>query len=891
MKISKIDVVIILILLFIFHSLLFNNYLLANDLDYQFSDTIAKFFSPPFTWRDFLVSDGLGEFTTFTLWSWPYTLLYGLLSKAGMDFSLLVKLLGVIPSLLFGFYGMKKLCFLYGIKDWAYAIATLLYLTNTYILLLIDGGQIGLVLAYGLIPLIFVSYKKYFEVNSFKNLFPSIGLIIILSYFDIRMCFLIFLLILADGVQGLILSRNIRKIKSYLFAGGLSLVFLIGAHLFWIWPSIFTKSPQLPITYNRVSQVDFLSFANISHAFYLLQPHWPKNIFGKIDPIRPEFIFIPILVFLAPLLRKKDSILSFWLIISLISVLLIKGINEPFAQIYPWLFAHIPGFSFFRDPTKFFFLLALSYSVLVGFTAQEILNSSRIRPLVKKMFILTILLYLIVLTRPVFNNQTTGLFSKPENVPEYLNLASFIKNENNFSRILWIPKKPSLGYYSTPHPSLNAIDLASKRPFSAGVVGTYETLNFLREATYSGQLLGLAGVSHIVYPYLDPKRDEINTDNVVYHYQFLDQLSNLSWTNGRNKLVSVPTIDVKEYQDRFFIAPNIWWVIGSDDLYKKFVENSSLKLSKNALVFIEQYSGLGKRIEELKNIKIILNKKTSIDLAASFIDPESLMFPAKSLDFEPNVSGWWKREAADLVRWRDFLQNKYGLDNQDFDLGGGWAVAEGDRSLLVKEKKLEKNKMILARVMESSRSGELTFMQDEEIVGKINTKTNVKQEGNVRWFEVGKLFSNDNLIILTSGDINVINSLAILSTEDWNKYKDKGGELQKEGLVSNFDEGMLQSYATVQYKMINPTKYQVSIKNITQPSMLVFSENFDSLWKLDKKFSLPVYSFLNGFFIEKDGNYLLEFEPQLYVPVGVVLSLLSISLLVMFIIISRKKRR
>lgn len=889
MKISKIDLIIIFILLFIFHTLFINSYLLANDLDYQFSDVLPKFLSMPFTWRDFLVGDGLGEFTTFTLWSWPYALLYGLLSKIGLDFSMLVKVLGVFPALLLGFYGMKKICSIYQIKGWACGIATLFYLSNTYILLLIDGGQIGLALAYGIVPLVFVSYKKYFEDHHTKNLFLSVGLTLILSFFDIRIIFLVFLLILADAIQALIFKKGF--LKYYLLAGFVTVVFLTGAHLFWILPSMLTKSPQLPATYAREAQVSALSFANISHAFYMLQPHWPKNIFGMIDPVKPEFVFIPILVFLAPFLKKLDRSIFFWLIISVLSIILIKGTNEPFSQIYPLLFTHVPGFSFFRDPTKFFFLLALSYSILIGFTIREILNRPEIRPIIKKLFIAAILLYLITLIKPVFSNQTTGLFSKPEYLSEYLNLAGNIRNENNFSRILWVPKKTSLGYYSTLHPSLNAVDLARKRPFAAGVVGTYETLNFLREATFSGQLLGLAGVSRIVYPYLDSKRDEINSDKVDYYYQFLNQLSNLAWTNGRNKSLPIPTIDLKEYQDRFFVVPNIWWIIGSDDLFKKSAENPSLKLSKNLLIFAEQYPDLGKSIDKLRGYKIVLNKKTLIDLAASFINSGDIIFPATSLGFAPNASGWWKRETADFISWRDFLQNKYGLDNQDFDLSGGWAIAEGDKNLSINDKRVVNNRIILARAMESSRSGELVFLQDEKIIGKINTKLDNKQASNVRWFEVGKLLSSNNLTIVTSGDINVINSLAMLSEDEWNQYKIKSEKMQKQGLISNFDEGKIGNSASLEYVRINPTKYRVNIQNLTQPGMLIFSENFDNLWKLDKKAALPAYGFLNSFFIEKNGDYMLEFEPQSYVPLGVILSSISIFLLLVSIVASQRNRR
>ncbi len=71
------------------------------------------------------------------------------------------------------------------------------------------------------------------------------------------------------------------------------------------------------------------------------------------------------------------------------------------------------------------------------------------------------------------------------------------------------------------------------------------------------------------------------------------------------------------------------------------------------------------------------------------------------------------------------------------------------------------------------------------------------------------------------------------------------------------------------------TKYKVYVSNLTSPKLIVFSSTFHPGWKLNGESSIPVYGFLNGFRVEKEGEYILEFEPQKWVYPGLILSLIT----------------
>lgn len=815
--------------------------------------------------------EGMGEYSVFTLWSYPFTVISGLLAKLGLGFALQERILWVIPFLIIGILSIWKISRELDLSNYAKFIAALFYLTNTYILLVVDGGQLSIALGYAFLPLSFLAIKNAITKDLKEGILAGLS-IWLLGIFDIRLIYILFLLCLIYFLYFLFLRREGRFawMLGWIKTGVICSVMWIGLNAYWLFPQI--SDPISSITYRKLTQTDSQSLINLGHAILLLAPHWYKNIFGNITQLKLEFFIIPILIFLAPVLKPKDKLVGFWIAVALIGIFLAKGASEPFSDVYKWLFFNIPGFSLFRDSSKFFFLIALSYSVLLGITFDA--TGKRIKAFkIKYLFFLFTIFYLIFLIRPILLEEMTGTFSKPPLEKEYSKLTTIFENDKDFARIFWIPSKAPLGYFSQVHPSLEGLRLTQKRPFAVSAKGTYEILNYLREAPYMGEIFDVAGIGYIAYPLLDPRRDNLHPDNIKYYYTFSEQLSKLSWLSKMENS-PIPLWKTKQHQDKFFVTDNVWLVVGSDSIYDNITTSTKLRLSKNALIFIEEYVGLGNVIDELPEARIVLNDKTHTDLAVGFIKSNQLIFPSKQLQFDPDQSGWWKREAADLIKWRDFLQTRYGIDNQDFDLGGGWAVGENNLKFKIENLKLEKDQIVLARIMESSRSGKLKFYQDDKLIGEVVTKT--YENTNVRWFEVGKLTSDKELLIESSGDINVVNALAVLDKNEWAAYQEKAKKLQVR--IVNFDEknANFSTKPILTYRMINPTKYSIRVENLEEPSFLVFSENYDPNWQMVGQTSLPVYSFLNGFKIEKNGEYEVVFKAQEKVEQGLVISILTL---------------
>lgn len=921
---------ILAVMVFVFWRFFLPGPHVATDLHHTFNQDLISQFSQPSTWGS-AGAVGLGEYAVGVLWAWPIHLIFGLFGRFGFSHDFLMKIIGLPPILIMGTFSIYKLLEYLKVGKWGRLIGILVYLLNSYFILLIDGGQIGLALSYSLLPLGWLFYKRYLELKSLRELLIFLFVTLAISIFDIRIIYFLVLLIAFDFLFNLLVNRDVSfsLVASYIKLAFISGIVLLAFNGFWIFPSYFSRAPSLPATYTRTAQTSFLNFTQLKHSISLLQPHWYENVFGKIPPFRKEFLLIPILAFLAPILKRKDKRVWFWTTVAVVSVFLTKGANPPLPGVYPWLFTHIPGLSLFRDSTKFFFLITLSYSVLIAFTVDEI---AKRLPKFKVLFPLLLIFYLLFLIRPVYLGKMTGTLSEPAYKNEYLGIAEQIGKDLNFGRIFWISTKAPLGYSSYLHPSVEAGRLGEERPFASATVGTYETLNHLREASYMGQLLDILGIKYLIYPYPDTRREDLDEEKVAYYHTFLGQLSGLPWvgsvTNFGTDQEPVPALETKSSQDHFFVAPATWTVLGSDSIYKELSSFPQFNLSKNAFLFLEEKPKSGENIDSLPFSKVLLYGKSELDLVANFFNQSSYVFPAKYLDFSPSNdsgssswpasnalrsnAGWWKREAVDTVWFRDFLQQKYGIDNSDFDYGGGWAVAEGAKSLIINHQSLTIGNVLLARVMKSNRGGEVEFYQGDTLVGKIDTKiekpekVKIKLSGykeipdtffeydkaDFQWFEVGQLTINhkrslalraEPLTIKTEGDINVVNALVSVTEAELITNRNRINELIHQSRIiywdklSNAEKQNLfnreTSKITVSYERKAPTLYKVKVEGLKTPVSLVFSETYDPLWEIKGgSGSYPLYSLVNGFKIEKDGTYEIYFSPQKYVLPGLIVS-------------------
>lgn len=412
------------------------------------------------------------------------------------------------------------------VKFWQLILSAIIFSTNTYILMVVSGGQMGVALAYSVAPFILARFIKVIHDLSFYSalslgfrevMYHSAlaGLVLAVQVmFDPRIAYVTMIGVVLYFILNI--TKNMTKnLYLVLFVLIIPIILSILLHASWILPILISKQTyfsDLGGAFVSAGIVKFLSFTFFSQSFSLLHPNWPENIFGKVYFMKNEFILIPILAFSSllflanPTVKKFNKTILFLCFLGLLGSFLAKGTNPPFEGIYLWLFGNIPGFVILRDSTKFYTLIALSYSMLIPFSIyyiSEWLNSKlknqsskfqfKIQNYLLIVFFIFFIGYWMFLIRPAILGQLGGTFKRHEVPKEYIGLKDLLYNQKEYFRTLWVPRQQRFSFISDIHPAIEAEPLLGTRNVSelSKKISSKQTQSLLSELS----------IKYIVIPY------------------------------------------------------------------------------------------------------------------------------------------------------------------------------------------------------------------------------------------------------------------------------------------------------------------------------------------------------------------------------------------------------
>lgn len=341
-------------------------------------------------------------------------------------------------------------------------VSSLIFSVNTYSLMILSGGQIaGVGLAYALSPLVVYCFLRLLDDASLKKSVEFGITTTLLIMFDMRITYIIFvslgiLFVLHSLLQRKFFQKNGLK-KTFLYIVLFPAIIILGTQAFWIIPSVlFSKGAlgQFGASYTSSASLKFFSFAYLENTISFLHPNWPENFFGKTYFMRPEFLILPAILLLGAIcVKKKSNYFPPFLIFTtvlIVGAFLAKGVNPPFGNLYDLAFNNIPGFVMFRDPTKWFVLIAISYSVLIPMTLFNLSSKVKIRNGILICFVI----FYMILIRPVFLGGLNGTYQKASLTEEFKMLMSKLEKDSSFSRVLWFPQPHHARDFTTLHPAL-----------------------------------------------------------------------------------------------------------------------------------------------------------------------------------------------------------------------------------------------------------------------------------------------------------------------------------------------------------------------------------------------------------------------------------------------------
>lgn len=499
-------------------------------------------------------------------------------------------------------------------------IGSLIYTTNTYILMLVAGGQMGISLSYAFIPFVF-----YYLLKTLLNLKQKKSFFYSIFHLDTLLLIVFFsLLLLLDFRIGYLISITVgmyivydsffvasKKIipclikKVSFMAFVLTVVFLLNA--FWLLPFFALGGQTISefgTQYKSADSVKFFSVALFENSIGMLHPNWPHNIFGKVGFMKPEFLIFPFFIFSSlpflslrknldllerKILKKDRHILNvknmlFFFVVLLFGAFLAKGNNSPFGQLYLFAFDHMPGFIMFRDPTKWYVLVVLSYAFL---TPLVLLFFSYLKPKVTiqkkaistKIFLTIIfLLVWIIVHHDVFLGNVLGTLV-PKQIPtEYRELKDLQTKNNSFSRTLWIPSMTNYSLFSSLHPSVDANFFLEE--YDILKIGKKITLNKVEEKIKNSSIRYIVLPSKITNSAIEEKDYNKSRQFVV---SLLDKENWLTKIYSDNLVV----YEVSKYKPKFSISDKkINFLFVSPTEYKIFIKSSQ---KGDVLTFSEKY--------------------------------------------------------------------------------------------------------------------------------------------------------------------------------------------------------------------------------------------------------------------------------------------------------------
>ncbi len=520
------------IVFFVFRHWFLYPLIIGGDWPYYFDGFLESFSVVPILWAPWQ-GNGLGGVNPLLgLHVFSSSLIVPFVNWLGLPWEVVYKVGWFGLFLALSVYGSKRLWEAVDSRQqktdsfpW-WMVASIIYTTNTYILMVTGGGQMGVAISYGIAPLVLTSFIKLIQsvsdaVVNVKSPFgktqdrqksppkadqPLAGKVknvlsagLILGFqlmIDPRIAYVTMV-----GVGIYYISNFKFQISNFVSAFIVSLIVAAGVNAFWLLPMVVMRNnplKSLGSAFTSIDSIRFYSFADFSHALSLLHPNWPENVFGKTFFLQPEFLFLPLLAFSSLLYCRKNKNIFFFITLALIGVFFAKGAQEPFGIVYQWMFIHVPGFVMFRDPTKFYLLIALSYSILIPFALEQFVLWRRIKNQELRIMVSTLVVCLFVFLwiftiREAILGQLSGTFEKHTVPQEYRELEGFLQTQPNSARTLWVPRQQRFSYGT-----LDSMPVEAEPLFGAT---TAAQLKVKLENPTSMELLGDLGIGYVIIPY------------------------------------------------------------------------------------------------------------------------------------------------------------------------------------------------------------------------------------------------------------------------------------------------------------------------------------------------------------------------------------------------------
>lgn len=397
------------------------------------------------------------------VWAWAVNFLPGIFGYFGFDSNISDKFLIFWPFVfltpLFTYLFAKQI-----LKNkFGAFVAALVFSLNTYYLAINTQGHLGLSLGGTFAPLALYFFCRYFDDGRKKNLVAVALVAVFAGTYDFRVFYILFFIILAMPFYFLFLQDGYAQKKIFFrqhfsaLAIFFSLILLL--NIFWILPTAMTgtlasnDAVARPLVDNNFS-LDLRTTMTLFHPFW--NGSEPKWFDDKEVPL--YFWLIPLMVVLGAYWQRKNKMITFWFSVALAAVFFSKQDAEPLKNAYVWLHQNFPGFNAYREASKFYFAIALSYAILIGSFVTFFFERFAQKKFLKYAIFASACLIFLWNAKPILTGEMHGIFTPKAAPSNEKKIRDHIHSQNGSFRTLWNPTYPIWASYSAYRPKVNGIE-------------------------------------------------------------------------------------------------------------------------------------------------------------------------------------------------------------------------------------------------------------------------------------------------------------------------------------------------------------------------------------------------------------------------------------------------
>lgn len=410
-----------------------------------------------FAFKEKFLSDGIpsviGPWGGPWLWRYPFLFIEFIFGLLGLGSSVSDKFLVFWPIVflapLVGFLLVRKITN----SNLSGFVGSLIFSYNTYFLSIDTQGHELLPLAFIWGTFGFISFIYLLENK--KKIFISLTtlLLFIAGFVDPRSLYIVSSLIfLYFFYNQFFLGKSWKinfKQNGIAFTSIFFILFLL--NLYWLIPSIATSS----LTNNEfLARTLFGSqFYNLQSSLAFFYPYWTgkEPTWLYVQKIPMYFWLYPILALSGLIVSRKNRKILFFGVLAILGIFLTKQEGAPFGFIYDFLFSHIPGFSAFREASKFDYITLLSFAVLIGAFADFAFAYFKNKKL-KYLFIFLIALLPLWNTKPLITGEIKTMFVPITVNQDFYKLKDFVLKDPNYSRVVGVSLNGKYSFSTYVHP-------------------------------------------------------------------------------------------------------------------------------------------------------------------------------------------------------------------------------------------------------------------------------------------------------------------------------------------------------------------------------------------------------------------------------------------------------